>query len=223
MKLITIRDGLALLQDKNTFFVYNEHEINPADVSELTPHDDLECRAIVEILPTGKIKTLTLSELYQFNCCNSLLSQIKLIAYGLEQNGFSVPNTAQFDEPAKFEPQGISKMDYRLEETHGCPGAVFYLEFKGHTIRGTGTFIKYWFFEGIEEAVSSVEDIMSLYVAVSKLIAFASHEAKDTSFLQCDEWIAGNKYNGAYYTHHLRSEFLNCYAEFHASRASTLT
>jgi hypothetical protein len=189
MKLLKLEDGNAVIQDCNRIYIYAEYAIDTQDLTNLDPVEDHECSAIVEMLPCGKLKVEQFSEAQQFNCSGNLLNHIKLIAYALEQNWIPVPVKEYFDRPQTFSPVGISDTSFIVQEQHGCPGATFKLKLNSAEITGSGTFIKYWFFDGIEKAITSVEDLLSIYVAITKLTAAACYEGKDTMFLQCDDWV----------------------------------
>lgn len=192
MQHIASINGNALIQDGNLFYIIYDHMYDVSDLSWVkNPEEELALEAKIELLPNGQLKIHHLQELYQFNCCGDLLNVIKLIQLITKEN-------VDLSNPTQFTVTGFTDEKYTVDEEKFR--ATFSFKYKGKELNGDGTFIKYWFFKGLEESATSVTDLMTLYVAIMKLTAKACHAANDDMFLQCDNWIIdrNNRKNGGY-------------------------
>jgi hypothetical protein len=187
MKLLKTEFSFCLIQRNNELLVFQEHSVNTDDLNSCSS-DDFDCEAQIKMIGKNQIEILQLQELYQFNCCRSLLNIIKLLDFGLSLNGYS-PSSVKpyFEKPESYKESIISSTKITQQNTHG-PGADYSFVFKGTTVIGSSSYIKYTFFQKIESLPSTLSELFALYVDLNKLIAQACHEAQDKNFMPCDDW-----------------------------------
>lgn len=188
-KVLATLEGSVLVQVQDELWVFYEH--NMTSSLEDLDAQAWECEAQVKILPNNKIQILQLQELYQFNCCHSLLTTIKLLAIGLKINGQDVSKIESYlSNPETYfaEPLSQVSFSFKKEVENIMFDALYQFNYKNKQIKGHGQFIKYTYFEDIETVPESIEEVFDLYVNLNKLIAEACTIGKDDMMLPCDKW-----------------------------------
>ncbi len=192
-KILKSINGSTLVQVKDILWVFWDHELPPlSELTESSKASDFDCAAQIKILPNNKIQILELHELYQFNCCHSLLTTIELLAYGLKENGQFISFDAYLASPENYFPKNsFSQVSFSFKKDIYD---VFYsFTYKNKPLKGQGQFIKYTYFEGMESVPESLEEVFELYVNLNNLIAQACTLGKDDMFLPCDQWARKQK------------------------------
>jgi hypothetical protein len=194
-EITEVQDEKVVVQKGNEIWVINCDYKDAEVPMEFWSFCDHDIHAKIKLLGNNKFEIIEWGNLYQFNCSTDLTQIIKLLAMGLKMNGYDVTFIEQnVDTPELVKETVISNAKIIQHGEYFFTGKTtceveYSFNFKGKTISGDGTYIKYMFFNDLEHLPDSINELFILVVDLNKLIGKACVEVKNKDFMACEDWV----------------------------------